>query len=375
MSDHLPSAETVGAARAPGAWRRRYGLASEQRTPAVSSPEETLSRLETARDRLKSLVETKEESNRDLALLALESQLAAAAQQNGQPLTKEKIDEIRRLFRIVSSTRQDLATRSSLFNKDAVDRHNRNITLTDHILGTQLTSTQCSVKQLTKENDCLKKWTVVVQPVRDHPEIQIHQTYETVESPADRGKLGPIRPLRLHVDGLVGEAGLQAALEYCEENTEIQLFTRLMRDYVPRWRRAQQLVATALKQYYSSNNNNNSANNVAINSTTNISRSNSLQAVFTNSAGERLVTFVFLISFDKNTLGWREGWEAELSEVGEKAATSCHLPEEILSDGTYPAWTPDYALETLAKVAQLESVSVLPTPVSSGKVRVPKRKL
>ncbi len=175
--------------------------------------------LTVARIQLRALVEEKENINTYLSRLALESQLAA----HPKKLTKENIGEVRALTRTLASRKELAASLTS----SVLATQDRNLSLTSSLLCTALASAQSTVLRISEDETlCAKNWTAVIQPLSEQFEVQIHQT---IQSPADRGKLPSIHNLRPRIEGLdTGDSGqgLQAAVQYCQTNTDVTLICR-----------------------------------------------------------------------------------------------------------------------------------------------------
>ncbi len=86
----------------------------------------------------------------------------------------------------------------------------RNLSLASSLLDTVFASAQSTVFQISEDETlCAKNWTGVIQPLSEHVEVRIHQTYQTIQSSADMGKLPSIHNLRPRIDAILQDNGVK----------------------------------------------------------------------------------------------------------------------------------------------------------------------
>ena len=76
------------------------------------------------------------------------------------------------------------------------------------------------------------RWEVEVVPRSGNPGVKILQMFDTLETQGGEGRLPAVSGVRLRVTGVDTEE-LDEVHEFCEKDSELQLFTRIVREFLP----------------------------------------------------------------------------------------------------------------------------------------------
>jgi len=292
---------------------KRYGL-------AMTSGDDKASKFSNYKRKLEAIVENKEGTVKRFEELSLEAKLHKSQAASRQVLTdiKQKINQIR------------------IDDEEKVlELNERNLALTEALLGVRVHSVQ-TVSAMTNENDCLRTWTVLSIPSVKHPDVNLKTTFETFESNDNKDKLPSIHSLRFRLQGLAEKADLVPAVKLCQEESDIQRFSELLKQYLVLNDARQNRIQEASQKQ-------------------NISRKGNNMLEFRDSEDNILLYLCLNISFDLNTLSWVEAWASKLTAAGTAALANLGLPPKHIEDGSYQDWSVDYAIETLTKMARLGS--------------------
>jgi len=217
-----------------------------------------------------------------------------------------------------------------------------------------------------------KTWLLKMQPDKNSfPEIIVTQELATIEH-ATTAELPEITKLKIDIEGLDSDE-IDGLLRFCENNLEPQLVIRLVQEYLPLNLSRQEIFNNSSTSKHCS------------------PRSSNIME-FINSAGSVLANICFVINFDERGLCWSPKWMCKLTDAGTEACNTFNLPSELVRTGTVSTWDWNKVVETMAKVARLDTDSPtksdagacdfsnldINTPMLKGeelKKKIPKRKL
>lgn len=221
------------------------------------------------------------------------------------------------------------------YSKEGLARVQGNLQRTETLLGLKQEKCRAAVAQVEPDGHVCKVWLVELLPDEDNPDVVIKQKIWTRDPPGS-DQLPSVQRLQLSVQGLDVGSELERAVEMCEEEREPQLFSHLVAQYLGRARHREALLRGALGKYCVARPN------------------NSLE--FRNSVGVTLALVTLGLEVDlRQAQGWTLTWRAKLTKEGGQACTTLHLPKSLYKSGTVKDWSPQYALETLGKVARLDA--------------------
>merc|ERR1719334_476666 len=131
------------------------------------------------------------------------------------------------------------------------------------------------------------------------------------------------------------DSDMDEVLRFCEKDKEIQLFHRLVRDYLPFYRDREKMINSGLSKV--------------------CQRKSPNMVQFINLREQVLAVLCVGIKFDYSSFGWNMSWMTKLTDVGEAACNTFRVPLSLVKLGTVPEWSVTEALERLSKVAMLDS--------------------
>jgi len=279
------------------------------------------------KNKLETFIEKHEENAGSFSKYLLESKV----------LESDNLDpsEVRELMEVSKNVRLDWEEQSEKLAKSNL----REIEVLTEI---HVENCQAKIeKVLDGSNECIKNWTVEIQPDKNNfPNVLVRQEFTSLENPATGG-MPEITRLEVDIEGMDVDTDLDEGLKYCENNLEPQLLTRLMQEYLPLNQERQDMYKTTSKYC-------------------NLRSGNMIE--FTNSMGSVLANICFLIQFNKRSLSWVCSWMCKLTDSGTIACSSLHLPSELARTGTVTTWDWARAMDTLSKVARLDAE----TPAKTG---------
>jgi len=328
-----------------------------KRFKRCSDPLTEVEKFTKMKDKLENFIDKHEENAASFSKYLLESKL----------LDNEKLDvsemkdllEMRKNFRLDCDDKSEKLSSQNLREIEA---------LTDiHVL----TCEDKLDEVVEGSSNCVKTWTVEIHPDKNSfPDVVLTQQFSTLENPSSV-ELPEIIQLKVGISGIDSD-DLGEVVKYCESSLEPQMITRLVREYLPLNHRRQDIFRNINNSKYCT-----------------LRSGNMVE--FINSAGCVLAHVCFIISFDKRCLGWESSWMCKLTDAGNSACNSLNLPSELIKSGTVSTWDWDKVVETLAKVARLDTdtpVKEMPgacdfsnleinTPTTGEELRkkFPKRKL
>lgn len=242
-------------------------------------------------------------------------------------------DDLKQLFKQASS----LTLSREFFSREQLNKVKRNKSMTETLLGMRQTECSSNVTEVEVDGTVYKNWHLMLQPVAEEPDVLITQNILTRDLPGSE-QLPSIHRLGLTIEGLDMDADFTAVKTLCEEDREPQLFTHLVIHYLPIIREREELIQTFIGQY--------------------CKRRSTNAVQFHNSFGEPLAGVVLSIKLHCGNT-WIFSWRAALSENGVDACKSFNIPIDLEVFGTVEGWSPQYAMETLSKVARLDAETPL----------------
>jgi len=318
-----------------------------------------LKNLEKYAGKLEKLVKEKDAIVNDLRMIQLEDRV-----HQEEELTENISSDLKHIWRSMKT--DNLKSDSISLKSSSLASENLDITtaLTNQKLAAVMTQSAVS-----SENLCVKSWKIVTVPLAGQPDIKLRTTFKTIQSNEKKDRMPSITGVRFKVVGLAENNDLAPAIAYCQAQSDIQLFTRLLEDYLTINADREELIEKSLGQ-----------------PSVNHKGKNILE--FKNSEGKVLVYLCLHIAYHDDTLDWAESWSCKFTEAGISSGEQCNIPNQLIRTGSYADWNVAYAIETLSKMASLDaptphkqdsiSESELgseATPLNSQSRRAPKRRL
>jgi len=310
--------------------------------------------------KLTSFIDKHEENAACLSKFLLESKLLG-----GEELD---VTEVKDLLEMSKNARLDCEDESEKLSS-------QNLREIEALTELHVVNCEENIKKVVEgSSNCEKTWLLKIQPDKNSfPEIVVTQELYTIEH-ANTAELPEITKLKIDIAGMDSDE-LDGPLRFCENNLEPQLAMRLVQEYLPLNHSRQEIFNNSSNSKYCS------------------PRSGNIME-FINSAGSVLANICFIINFDERALCWSPKWMCKLTDAGTEACNTLNLPSELVRTGTVPSWDWDKVVETMAKVARLDTDTptksiggacdfsnlAIETPicVSKGeelKRKIPKRKL
>jgi len=219
-------------------------------------------------------------------------------------------------------------------DQESLDFHEKNMTLTQVFLGRLLKSCSSKNVKITTENNCVKTWWVEVVPDSEYPDVVVRMKFDTLDL-TKSDKLPSIVKLRIGLVGLEVDGDMAETIKLCEKDKEIQLFIRLIREYLPLSKQREVLITSSISSY--------------------VKRKSSNMVEFVNQNGQVLANLCINLKLDYSNFSWRMGWNAKLTDGGKVACKEFHIPSSLAKTGTVSDWDVPDALERLSRVALHDS--------------------
>lgn len=314
----------------------------------ANNKERTTEQLQKAKDKLTEELNKQQIKAKYIQKFALETKI------NQSPSNKENVAE-------------EISEMSHMFgekitvDKKTSDISKTNLTLIETLKETSVLSGVSRVTEVTEDNDCIRQWEAQIIPDAKLPSIIIKQKFLTKETSSGEGNLPSIIDLELSVLGVETDE-LDGVMNNCREWKEIQLFTRIVKEFVGLYDERRTIldkVKEGDSELYEIKD-----NVVTIHS----------------SDGEILGLFSMPLEFNYRIMAWiteekKLVWHCKFTELGEEAARTMNFPSAVLETGTTKNWTASEAVSNLMKLASFYTATPSPekTPARPGKVD--KRKL
>jgi len=295
----------------------RFRLANRPKTD-----EEKFKNLQT---KLENTISETEEKGKYVRKFALESRLGDCSDEEG-------VEEVAKLSRVLGQNIQ--------CNKKNSELTKKNLDLIESLMGLAVDKCQSKVSEVTSDDQCRKTWSVEVRPNVKH-DVRILQEFVTNEVVGGQndGMLPTITQLKLKVTGLeMGMAELEEVTELCEKECEVQLFTRIVREYLVMHETRKTVIDKVLEG----------------NSDLVVQKDFNKMEI-SDTGGELLCTLTFPMLFNYRSLGWKtpQVWSCEFTEAGKIGAASVNIPQSVVETGTTANWSQEEAGANLVKLARL----------------------
>ncbi|XP_023345616.1 uncharacterized protein LOC111714695 [Eurytemora carolleeae] len=316
-----------------------------------------LEKLQKYRKRLEEDVEDKEKKVMNLANIGFETRI-----RQEEIMSEALAKDLKNMWMDIDTEKigENLSDKKSILTS-------RNLEITESLLGVSVNSVQ--TRSLMKdENDLKRSWIVHSTPSIQHPEIKLKTSFTTLDSYGEKTSMPTVFGVKFRLEGL-DSSELSTPMEICQEDSDIQLFTRILREYIHKKTLRDQFIEEVLRK----------ETNVTLKTGT------GKLLEYRSEVNSLLFHLCLNLDFKPSTMGWKISWVCKFTETGKRLAISCNLPETLITKGTEKDWTPEYAMETLGKLSHLytetpsksqnTAVSSLSTPLSGQHPRPPKRRL
>lgn len=316
-----------------------------------SNKERTTGQLQKAKDKLCLELNKTQTKAKYIEKYALETKI------NHCPFNKEneaeEISEMSHMF-----------GQNIIFDKKTSDLSKTNLTLIETLKGTSVLSGESRVTEVTETNECIRQWDVQIIPNAKVTSVVINQKFLTKETSSDERKLPSIIDLELGVVGIESNE-LDGVMNNCQDWREIQLFTRIVKEFVELYEERSRLLEMVKEgdgELYEIKEN---------------------VVTLKSSDGEFLGEFYMPLDFNYRIMAWiseenKIFWHCKFTDQGKEAAKSMNFPSALLESGTTKDWTASEAISNLMKLASFYTANPSPekTPARPGHTgKVDKRKL
>lgn len=326
---------------------------AKKRFHLTSNKERTTGQLQKAKDILSNKLNNHQSQTKYIQRFALETKINQCSLNDS--IAAEEISE---MFHTLG---QNISC-----DKKSSDLSKTNLNLIEGLAGASVLSSESRITEVTENNECIREWEVQIVPYSKVPNVIIHQKFLTKETSSDENKLPAILDLELELVGLDTNE-LDGVMNNCREWREIQLFTRIVKEFME-LNEARMAVLEKVKKgdedLYEIKDN---------------------VVTFRSEGGDILALFSMPLEFNYRIMGWIRGsqenkilWQCKFTEQGAAAAKNMNFPPGVFENGTTRDWTAFEAISNFMKLASLSTENPTPdkTPIRSGLAgRVDKRKL
>jgi len=312
-----------------------------------------LAKLDKYSAKLDQIIKESEQRVLDMQLMSLENRILQESNLN--PTVSRDVQNIWKNIK-TDGVKYSMSKESAALSLGNVD-------ISQAVSKQKITSVQSS-SIISEEGYTVKSWTVFSLPSVTFPEVKLKTTFKTVlDQTESKTSMPSVHYVKFKLQGLEDTSDLGPAIDYCQTENDIELFSRLLEEYLEICTSREKLLEEFQETVLASTKGQNIFE-------------------FRNRDNKVLVYLCLETSFDESKIGWTENWTCKFTQLGMDSAASCNIPQQLVEEGSYEEWTLSYAIETLGKMATLdvltpfkEGALVSSTPLNSQPTRAPKRRL